>query len=89
MIEQKANELGRFLTRKASRLDFEEPTPTLDRPDDRELRPKILGLTASQARQLRIGKGSLHYLREKSRSDRFLKLYDGTRGKLATLSVHT
>ena len=40
-------------------LDFVEPAPSLDRQDDKELRAKILGLTASEARRLWIGKSSL------------------------------
>jgi CRISPR-associated protein Cas1 len=82
LIEQKAGQLGRFLTGKASGLDFEEPAPSLVRQDDRELRAKILSLTSSEAKRLGIPKQSLHDLRIKSRSGRSFKLYAATREKL-------
>ncbi len=63
-IEQKPNELGRFIVGKASTLEFAEPAPRLEKYDDREIRAKILALTSSEARQLGIGKSTLHYLRK-------------------------
>jgi CRISPR-associated protein Cas1 len=47
VIEQKASELGQFLTGKTSTLDYIEPVPKLERQDDREMRSRILALTAS------------------------------------------
>jgi hypothetical protein len=64
VIDQKANELGRFLTGKSSTLDFVEPAPKLERQDNRELRTKILSMTQAEAKQLDIGKSTLHYLRK-------------------------
>jgi CRISPR-associated protein Cas1 len=58
VIEQKAAELGCYLVDKSRRLDFSEPSPTLDRMDGRELRERILSLSSSEAR--RIGKSTLH-----------------------------
>lgn len=69
VIEDKTEELGRFLTGKSSKLDFLEPAPNLERRDSRELRAKILTLTASQARELGIGKSTLHYLRQRAKSN--------------------
>lgn len=83
VIEQKTNELVRFLTGKTPELDFDEPVPSLHRHDDRKLRSQILALTTSDARRMEIGKSSLHYLREKSRSSKSFKLYARTREKLA------
>ena len=83
VIERKAAELGRFLIGRLSELDFMEPTPSLVRQDDKELRAKILSLTSSEAKRLGIPKQSLHDLRGKSRSGRSFKLYAGTRRKLA------
>jgi CRISPR-associated protein Cas1 len=86
VIEQKASELGRFLTGKMSRLDFEEPAPKLDRLDDRELRAKILALTASEARRLGIGKSTLHYLRTNAHLRQSFKLYSNVRARLSSAS---
>jgi CRISPR-associated protein Cas1 len=68
VIEDKTNELGRFLTGRSPRLDFVEPAPSLERLDNRELRAKILALTASEAKQIGIGKSTLHYLRRNASS---------------------
>jgi CRISPR-associated protein Cas1 len=70
VIEQKTTELGRFLANRTGRLDFTEPTPTLSRIDDQKLRIRILSLSQSEARELGIGKSTLHYLRRKTASER-------------------
>jgi CRISPR-associated protein Cas1 len=82
VIEQKTVELGRFLTGKSSTLDVMEPAPKLERQDGRELRAKILSLTASQAKQLGIGKSTLHYLRKKSRKPNSIRIYASVRSRL-------
>jgi hypothetical protein len=69
IIEQKANGLGCFLAGESSALDFNDPAPSLDRQDDREIRAKILALTSSEATKRGIGKSTLHYLRKKARDD--------------------
>lgn len=61
VIEQKTIELGRFLTGKSTVIDFTEPSSELLKHDDRELRRKILALTQSDAKELGIGKSTLHY----------------------------
>jgi CRISPR-associated protein Cas1 len=66
VIEQKGSELGRFLVGKLNTLDFMEPAPKLKRQDNCELRARILALTQSRAKQLGIGKSTLHYLRKKA-----------------------
>ncbi|MGA3109046.1 MAG: hypothetical protein ABSD99_06265 [Candidatus Bathyarchaeia archaeon] len=86
VIELKTNELGRFLTGKTPTLDFTETAPNLDRQDDGELRAKILALTAAEARDLGIGKSSLHYLRQKSRSGKPFIIYARTRRQLGKVS---
>jgi hypothetical protein len=75
VIEQKTNELARFLTRKTSVLDFVEPAPKLERYDDREVRAKILALTTSDANRLGIGKSTLYHLRKNAQSYRSFKTY--------------
>ena len=74
VIEQKANELGRFLLGK-SILDFAEPSPKLLRHDNRELGERILTLTQSEATELGIPKSTLHYLRKNATASRPLKVY--------------
>jgi CRISPR-associated protein Cas1 len=82
VIEQKTSELGRFLTGKSSTLDFVEPTPRLERHDDREIRARILALTSSQSKQLKIGKSTLHHLRINAKSNSSFKIYRKVRTKL-------
>jgi hypothetical protein len=50
--------------------------------DNKELRDRILSLTASEAKQLGIPKQSLHDLRMKARSEKPFKLYKETRQRL-------
>ena len=75
VIEQKANELGRFLVNKSSTLDFEKPSPRLMRHDNREMRGRILSLTQSEARELGIRKSTLYHLRKNAQSCRSFKTY--------------
>jgi hypothetical protein len=82
VIEQKTNELGRFLTGKSSSVDFSEHAPKLERSDNRELRAKVLALTASQAKQVGIGKTTLHYLQNKAGQPRRFTMYASIKGRL-------
>jgi CRISPR-associated protein Cas1 len=68
VIEQKATRLGKFVTGKIRSVDFLHPSPELTRTDNRELRTKVLSIKQSEARNLGIGKSTLHYLRSKVRS---------------------
>ena len=63
VILNKTHELGQFLLGKSGSLDFIEPAPSLVRGDSRNVRERILKLTASEARRLGISKSTLHYLR--------------------------
>jgi len=81
-IEHKAAELGRFLIGSSGRLDFSEPSPRLATADNRKLRRRILGLSQTEARGLGIGKGTLHYLRKRSKSNVRLKIYERVRRRL-------
>jgi hypothetical protein len=53
--------------------------------DDRELRAKILGLTASRARELGIGKSTLHYLRNNAKHRVRFRLYAPVESRLREL----
>jgi CRISPR-associated protein Cas1 len=82
VIEEKTNELGRFLTMKSSEVDFVEPSPALHGDDSREMRAKILALTSSQAKQLGIGKSTLYYLRENASCKHSFTVYQKTLSRL-------
>jgi CRISPR-associated protein Cas1 len=91
IIEEKTNELGRFLIGKQRSLDFMQPAPNLEKQDDRELRAKILALTQSQAKELGIGKSTLHYLRSNAGAEQgsfkiYSKIRDRLRQSLTTLN---
>ncbi len=83
VIEHKANELGHFLTGKLSTIDFVEPALKLERQDNRELRAKILTLTASRARRLGIGKSTLHYLRQRAIATSSFEVYSPVFARLS------
>lgn len=82
VIEKKAIELGHFLTGRSCKVDFSDPSPTLGRSDDRELRRQILSLSQSDAWKLGIGKSTLHYLRYNARGERAFKISRKVRARL-------
>jgi len=82
VIEQKTVELGRHLIGRTDRLDFLEPSPSLKRTDDRELRRRILSLSQSNVRKLGIGKNTLHYLRKNAGSQKPFRIYEPILEKL-------
>lgn len=82
VIEQKAVELGRFLACRTSRLDFSEPSPTLHRTDDGDLRRRILSLSQLEAKGLGIGRSTLHYLRKRAKTNRRFRTIGRLRSRL-------
>jgi CRISPR-associated protein Cas1 len=86
VIEQKANELSRFLTGKSSRLDFKEPTAAIQRFDNSKLREQIKSLTAEEAKRAGINKSTLYTLRQHIRSEGSFKLYGKVNRKLQALN---
>ena len=86
VIEQKANELGRFLVTKASAIDFAEPALRMERYDGGELRARIVAITSSEAEQLGIGKSTLHYLRKRAKTERKFRVYAKVSQKIDFLS---
>jgi CRISPR-associated protein Cas1 len=82
VIEEKTSELARYLTGKASTVDFTESSPNLERLDNRELRERINSLTSNEAKRLGVGKSTLHYLRRNAHSERPFRLYHKTMEKL-------
>jgi CRISPR-associated protein Cas1 len=85
VIGEKALELSRYLTGRASEIDFSEPVPSFERTDTDELRKSILRLTQKDASLAGIGKSELHYLREKARSPKPFNLYTKIKAKLEKL----
>jgi CRISPR-associated protein Cas1 len=85
VIEQKANDLGRFMLKKSRVLDFMEPDPKLERYDDRLIRAKILALTQCEARERGIGKSTLHYLRLNAKSSRSFRVFEKTQRRLGSM----
>jgi len=75
VIPNETQALARFLLGKSKQIDFIEPGPILRRSDTQVLRKRILELTQREAKELGIGKSTLHYLRKKAGNDRPLKLY--------------
>jgi hypothetical protein len=84
VIEQKTAELGRYLVGRTGNLDFSEPSPSLKRTDDLQLRRRILSLSQSQARRLGIGKSTLHYLRTKARNRHPFRTYRKVLGRFTS-----
>jgi CRISPR-associated protein Cas1 len=86
VIEQKAQELGRFLVGKSAKLDLNQPAPILERFDGIELRDRIKSLTSEQAKAVGIGKSTLYTLRQHAREERSFRLYGKVSRKLQTLT---
>jgi len=59
VIQEKTNELARYLNGRSRRLDFFEPVPILERMDNRAVREAILSLTQPEARKFGVGKSTL------------------------------
>jgi len=89
VIERKAVEFGRFLAGCICRLDFSEPSPTLRRTDDVDLRRCILSLSQSEAKRLGIGKSTFHYLHNRARDNGSVTVYRNVRHKLDKLKLQS
>jgi hypothetical protein len=86
VIEQKTNELGQFLVGKSPKLSFDEPSPSLERLDNRELRERIKSLTVEKAKKAGINKSTLYTLRQHVRDERSFRLYGKVNRKLQALT---
>jgi CRISPR-associated protein Cas1 len=89
IIQQKAIELGRFLSGRAQRLDFSEPRLLLERTDSLDMRKRILSLTQREANQLGIGRSAMHYLRNNAKSDKQFRIRESTVKRLARLEARS
>jgi CRISPR-associated protein Cas1 len=81
VIEEKLNELARYMNGRTPVLDFAEPAPILD--DNRSVREAILRLTQAEAKRRGIGKSTLHYLRKRVRTNQEFKVYSKVQSRLA------
>lgn len=86
VIQQKTNELAKYLSGRSSTVDFSEPSPILERLDTRTVRETILTMTQAEAKQLGIGKSTLHYLRRNVRDRRSFRIYSNVKEKMAVES---
>jgi CRISPR-associated protein Cas1 len=87
VIQEKTNELARYLNGRMQRLDFTEPSPVLERTDNRTVREAILNLTQAEARELGIGKSTLHYLRKNAKSRYSFRVSSRVRSRLANVCL--
>lgn len=82
VIRLKAQELANHILGKRPDLSFEEPSPALPSDDSGRARSLILSLSSADARKLRIGKSTLHYLRRRAKNNRSFQVYESVRRKL-------
>jgi CRISPR-associated protein Cas1 len=88
VIQQKANELGRYLIGRSRSLDLSGPATVLERTDNRGMREVILSLRQSEARERGIGKSTFHYLRRRARSNEPFRIHGHTMMKLKPSRTH-
>jgi CRISPR-associated protein Cas1 len=89
VILGKTQELACFLLDKSKQMGFMEPCPSLHRSDTQELRNRILELTQKEAKELGIGRSTLHYLRMNAKRQHCFKVYTEVRKKLESRTTVT
>jgi CRISPR-associated protein Cas1 len=82
LMQEKTNELAKYLSGRFCQIDFSEPAPRLERGDKRAVRETILSLTQSEAMKRGIGKSALNYLRKNSKNCSSFRIYRKTTAKL-------
>lgn len=75
LILRKSQELARHLLGKTARFDLRTPKPVLERSDTRALREKILNLSSSDSKKLRLGRSTVHYLRRRAKERKPFRVY--------------
>jgi len=75
LILRKSQELARHLLGKTARFNLRTPKPVLERSDSRVLREKILSLSSSDTRALRLGKSTAHYLKKRAKEKKPFAVY--------------
>jgi len=89
VIQEKAGELGRFLTGRSHGLDLFEPAPTFGRTDNPVIREAVLSLTQDEARKREIGRSTLHYLRRRAKDSQPFRINRGVVAKLRLRSAES
>jgi CRISPR-associated protein Cas1 len=82
LIGLKVEEFARFPVGKSEGFDLKFPAPLLERSDTRDLRGRILSLSAVEARRLSLGKSAFHYLKKHARDRKPFKIYKKVSDKL-------
>jgi hypothetical protein len=82
IILLKAQELANYILGKNKILNFVNPSPNLAREDSRELREKILCLSAREAKGMGIRRNTLWYLKGRAEAKKTLKIYSPVSRKL-------
>ena len=82
LIGLKVQEFARCLAGKSEQFDLKSPAPVLERSDTRNLRERILSLSASEARKLGLGKITVHYLKKHAHDRKPFKIYKPVMKKL-------
>ena len=75
VIQEKTSELARYLNDRSSQVDFSVPVPMFQKSATLQMRARILALTSYEAKQLGIGKSTLHYLRKNAGTNLPHRLY--------------
>jgi CRISPR-associated protein Cas1 len=88
VIQEKANELGRYLIGRSRGLDLSGPATVLERTDNRTMREVILSLRQSEARERGIGKSTFHYLRRRAMCNEPFTIHGHTMMKLKPSRTH-
>lgn len=89
VIQEKTNELARYLSSWSLGVDFVDPSPILERTDNLVVRKAILGLTQTEARKLGVGKSTLHYLRKNARTAKSFTVCEQIRKRLKPVQYIT
>jgi len=89
VVLNRTQKLACFLLNRSKRMDFVERRPGLQRIDTQKLRMRILELTQKEAKELGIGKSTLHYLRRNAKRSTAFRLYPEVRKKLMPLNGMT
>jgi len=82
LIGLKVQELARFLIGGSEGFDLKSPAPVLEKSDTRNLRERILSLSASEARDLGLSKSTVHYLKKHACDRKPFKIYSPVSSKL-------
>jgi CRISPR-associated protein Cas1 len=84
IIEEKTNELARYLSGRSSAISFQEPAPVLDSGDSEAVRQAVLKLSSSEARLIGIPKQTLCDLRKRARGLGTFRVYGKVKERIVT-----